>query len=73
MSCFSNNLPCWKFSICAGISVGCVILSSTMLIISESNNALIPFWCSLLSSNCAYWLDAPKYNDKKKEPQITDL
>ena len=63
--CVNNHIPCARFVVAAGITLGSFVFGCTMIATSLVTSPLIPFYTSLITGSIAYWCPSPSpYPDK---------
>lgn len=68
MSCFGNNIPCFKFLLTAIISLSVLGFATTMLAVDQfKNNSLTAFCCSLITSVMSFWFEPPKVFETRND------
>lgn len=61
--CYNYKLPCAKFIICAGLSIGGFTFSCVMLATGGLSAPLAPLYASIISGTLSIWCPSPEYNN----------
>ena len=60
-----NMMPCGKFVLAAGLTIGSFVFGAVMLATGGSTAPLAPFYCSLVTSSLMYWAQPVSYKQKE--------